>query len=111
MFAGCLMPEVTVRGGIRRMSGLIPSNFITCQRRGHGFKFKFPAQAGLQLESLDSGSVRRREREREKERKFEFYQETMSIRGRPDFWVLDKREGGREKARTGAEEREEEVQD
>ena len=32
----------------------------------------------------------------------------MSIRGRPDFWVLDKREGGREKARTGAEEREEE---
>ena len=86
------------------------------QRRGHGFKFKFAAQAGLQLESLDSEvppgrSGGEREREREKEREFEFYQETMSIRGRPDFWVLDKREGGREKARTGAEEREEEVQD
>ena len=72
MFAGCLMPEVTVRGGIRRMSGLIPSNFITCQRRGHGFKFKFAAQAGLQLESLDSevplgrsGGERERERKRE----------------------------------------------
>ena len=67
MFAGCLMPEVTVRGGIRRMSGLLPASVAVTVSSS-----SLPLRPGSNLKALTRkclwvGPVER-ERERERER-------------------------------------------